>query len=67
MSDVARRERRVHFPEVVATSGPLEWKLAAHGGLFRWQNNIILEAFSILYAVRFAESNYPPGRLLVLF
>ena len=34
-------------------------------GLFR-EENIILEARSILHAVWYAESNYLPGRLLIL-
>ena len=42
------------------------WKLVAYGGFFREENTIVLEARSILYAVRFAESSCPPGRLLIL-
>ena len=45
---------------------PSEWKLAAYGGFFREANIIILEARSILHGVRFAESLYPSGRLLIL-
>ena len=45
---------------------PSGWKLAAYGGFFREENIIVLEARSILYAVRYAESGHPPGRLLVL-
>ena len=44
----------------------LKWTLAAHGGFFREEYTIVVEARSILYAVRCAESNYPPGRLLIL-
>ena len=39
--------------------------LAAYGGFFREQNIIILEALSILYAVRFAESRSLPERFLI--
>ena len=45
---------------------PSEWKLAACGGFFREENITVLEAHSILYAVRHAGSRYPPGRLLIL-
>ena len=44
---------------------PSEWTLAACGGFFR-EENVILEARSILHVVRHAESNYPPERLLIL-
>ena len=33
---------------------------------FREENVIVLEARSILHAVRYAESRYSPGRLLIL-
>ena len=45
--------------------GP-EWTLAAYGGFFREENIIALEERSILCAVWYAESIYPPGRLLIL-
>ena len=45
---------------------PSEWRLAACCGFFRDESIIILEARSILYAVRFAESCCPLGRLLIL-
>ena len=45
---------------------PSEWRLAAYGGFFREENIIVLEARSILFAVQYAESCYPPGRLLIL-
>ena len=38
----------------------------AYGVLFREENVIILEARSILYAVRYAESKYPTGHLLIV-
>ena len=45
---------------------PSGWKLAAYGGFFRVGNIFVLETRSILYAVLYAESNYPPGRFLIL-
>ena len=45
---------------------PSEWRLVAHGGFFRKENITVLEARSILYAVRYSESCCPPGRLLIL-
>ena len=42
---------------------PRNQKLAAYGGFFREEKIILLEARSILYAVRHAESSYLPGRL----
>ena len=63
---LARRESRSDFPEVsLQLLDPSEWKMAAFGGFFREENITILEARSILYAVRFAERRYPPGRLLI--
>ena len=41
-------------------------EMAGYGGLSREENVIVLEARSIWYAVRYAESNYRPGRLLIL-
>ena len=43
-----------------------EWRLAAYGGFFREKSTMVLEARSILYAVRYAASNYPLGRHLIL-
>ena len=43
-----------------------KWTLAACDGFFRDENIIVREARSILYAVQSGESNYPPGRLLIL-
>ena len=46
---LARKECRSEFPEVwLQLLDPPEWKLAAYGGFFREENNIILEARSIL-------------------
>ena len=60
-------ESRTDFPEVsLQLLNPSAWELMAYGGFFREENIIIHEPSSILYAVRFAESKYPPGRLLVL-
>ena len=42
-----------------------KWRLAAYGGFSSEENIIVLEARSILHAVRHAESNYPSGRLLI--
>ena len=58
---LARRESRANFLGFVATSGS-----AAYDGFFREENIIVFEAHSILYPVRYAESSYPPGRLLIL-
>ena len=44
----------------------LTWTLAAYEGFFREEYITVVEARSILCAVRCAESNYPPGRLLIL-
>ena len=63
---LARRESRADFPEVsLQLLDPSEWKLAAYGGFFR-EENVILEARSILHAVRYAESNSPLGLFLIL-
>ena len=40
--------------------------VVAYGGFFREENIIILVTCSILYALRCAESKYPPVRLLTL-
>ena len=37
------------------------WRLAACGGFFRAENFMVLEARSILYAVRYAGGCCPPG------
>ena len=59
---LAQRESRADFPEgSLELLDPSEWKLAAYGGFFREENIAVLEARSILHAVRFAESRYPPG------
>ena len=42
------------------------WTLAACGGFSRCENITVLEARCILYAVQYAESRYPLGRLLIL-
>ena len=61
---LARRESRADFPEAsVQLLDPSEGRLAAHGGFLREENIEVLEARSILYAVRFAGNIYPPGRL----
>ena len=44
----------------------MDWKLAACGAFFRDEGIIILETRSILYAVRYAESCFPPGHLQIL-
>ena len=63
---LAQRETCADFPEVtVQLLDPSEWRLAAYGAFFRDENIIILEARSFLYAVRYAESCYPPRRLLI--
>ena len=65
---LARRESRADSPAVSLQLLDLsERKLAAYGGFFREENITVLAARSILYAVRFAESRYPPWRLLNLF
>ena len=40
--------------------------LEGSSGFFREENLVVLEAPSILCAVRYAESRHPPGRLLTL-
>ena len=45
---------------------PWEWRLTAYGAFFRDEDIIVLEARSILHAVRYAESCYPPGRLPIV-
>ena len=45
---------------------PSKWRLAEYGGFFRDENIKVLEARSMLYAVRYAESCYPRGRFLIL-
>ena len=42
-----------------------ERRLATYGGFCREENIIVFEARSVLYAVRYAESRYPLGRLLI--
>ena len=64
---LALRESRADFPEVsFQLLDPSEWKLAAYGGSFREENIEVLDARSILYAFRYAESKYSPGGLLTL-
>ena len=65
---LAHRESCADFPEVsLQLLDPSEWRLVAYGDLFREEkNSIVLEARSILYAVRYAESRYSPGRFLIL-
>ena len=54
------QESRVDFLEVSEQHlDPSDWKLTAYGGFFRKENIIVLEARSILHAVRYAESRYP--------
>ena len=54
-----RGECRADFPEVsLQLLDHSEWKLAAYGGFFRKEHIIV-------YALRYAESSYPPGRLLI--
>ena len=66
-SSVENEVSRAGFLEVsLQIWDPSEWRLAAYGGFFREENHIILEARSILHAVRYAESRYPPGRFLIL-
>ena len=57
---LARRERLSDFPEVSLQL------LDPYGGFFREGNIIILEARSILCGVRYPDSGYPPGRVLIL-
>ena len=65
---LARRDGRADFPEaLLQLLDPSEWTLAAYGGFFREENIIVLEARVLMYAVRYAESNYSTGRLLILF
>ena len=60
---LAREESRADVPEVfIATCG---FHSVGIGETFFRDNIIILEARSILYGVRYAESNYPPGRHLI--
>ena len=61
---LAQRESRADS-EVSQLLDPWEWRLTVYGGFVR-EGNIVLEARTILYAVRYAESCDPPGRLLIL-
>ena len=55
-ASVARRESRADFSELSLHLLDLsKWILAACGGFFREENIIVLEARSILYAVRYAK------------
>ena len=54
--------RRSDFP---GASISQKGELAAYGGFCREENIIVFEARSVLYAVRYAESRYPLGRLLI--
>ena len=57
---LARRESRADFPSVsLQILDSSEWRLAAYSGFFREENITLLEARSILYAVRYAENSYP--------
>ena len=67
--DVAcpKGESRTDFSDVsLQLLDPSEWHYGAYGGFFREEHITLLEARSILYAVWYAESNYPLGRLLIL-
>ena len=58
---------RADFPVVsLQLLDPSGWTLTAHGGFFREENIVVLEARSILYPVRYAENCYPRGRLLIV-
>ena len=60
-------ESRADFPEVsLQLLDASAWELVVYGGFFREENIIILQARSILCAVRCAWSKYPLGRLLIL-
>ena len=48
-----------------ATSRSLDMEINGDGGFFCEEHMTVLEARSILYAVRCAENSSPPGRLLV--
>ena len=64
---LAQRESRADFPEVLLQLlDPSAWTSVAYGGFVREGDIIFHGAHSILYAVRYAESRYPPGRLLIL-
>ena len=71
-SEVGRVSERTRFKRssrsirALQLLDPTEWRLAAYGGFFREEHIVVLEARTILYAVRFAESSYPPVRLLIL-
>ena len=63
----ALKESRADFLQVsLQLLDPSEWTLAAYRAFFRDEGIIILEARSLLYAVRYVESCYPRGRLLIL-
>ena len=42
-----------------------DWKLAAYGGFSREDNIVVHETRSLLYAVRYAQSSYPLGHLIL--
>ena len=64
---LARSGSRADFPEVsLHLLDSSEWKLATYCGIFGEGNSTVLEARSILFAVRYAESRCPPWRLLIL-
>ena len=52
---LARSECRADFTDDFSQLvDPSEWKLEAFGGFFHEENIVVLEARSILYAVRYA-------------
>ena len=60
-------QSRADFPEVSLQLLDLSaLELVAFGGFFRQEKHTLLEARSIRYAVRHADSTCPPGRLLIL-
>ena len=61
--DVARLEGEAR---VTRTLSPSECRSTTHDVFFRQGNDIVLEARSILYAVRLAGNSCPLRRLLIL-
>ena len=62
---LARRESRTDFPEgYVTTFGSLGMEIGGGPWFWREENITVLEAHSILYAVRYAERNHPPGLIV---
>ena len=61
---IAKRENCADLPEVsLQLADSTEWTMAAYDGFCREENIRVLEARSILYAARYAESDYALGRL----